>query len=225
MILGPFLEGAQEAGAEAETFYTQGAEIRACLGCLSCWIKNPGECVQKDDMQALYPKIRESDVWVFATPLYWWGMNGPMKNLFDRMMPLGGAKWERIKGRVVPVGPKPPVPGKVVLVSTAGMWGMESFDALVAHMEENAAIVVRDLAGCLLRPQSNVLRPMLDGGAPLGDIFDAAKEAGRQLVTEGSISKETLATVSRDLMPEDAYVQAVNEAMAGMLAAAQGGGA
>ena len=35
--------------------------------------------------------------------------------------------------------------------------------------------------GALLRPESNVLKPMLDAGAPLGDILDAAREAGDSL--------------------------------------------
>jgi len=172
-------------------------------------------------MQALYPKIRAADVWVFAGPLYWWGMPGPMKNLVDRLMPLGGTKWERHDGRILAVGPKPPVPGRVVLVSTGGMWSMEVFDALLAHVREIAAGVRREFAGALLRPQANVLRPMAEGGA-LTDILDAARAAGRQLVADGRISATTLETVGRALMPEEVYVQTVNDVFAQILAAQRG---
>jgi hypothetical protein len=48
-------------------------------------------------------------------------------------------------------------------------------------------------------------------GAPIGDILEAAKEAGRQLVKEGKMSPKTLETVSRELMPLEMYVQIANQ--------------
>ena len=222
LILEPFLEGMRAAGAAAETVYIQGMDIRPCAGEVSCWFGHPGDCYQQDDMQALYPKIRAAEAWVFAAPLYFWGLPGPMKNLVDRLMPLGGARWERHNGRVLAVGPKPPVPGKVVLVSTAGMWGMDAFDALVAHTREIAACLEREFAGALLRPQANVLRPMKDAGAPFDDIWEAAREAGRQLVAQGTMAPATLQAVSRALMPEEVYVQTINDVFGGILAG-QGG--
>jgi hypothetical protein len=52
---------------------------------------------------------------------------------------------------------------------------------------------------------------MKEMAAPLDDIFDAAKEAGRQLVRDGEMSAETLATVSRELMPREMYLQTLND--------------
>jgi len=37
-----------------------------------------------DDYEKLVQLIEEHDVLLFATPLYWYGMSGPMKNFFDR---------------------------------------------------------------------------------------------------------------------------------------------
>ncbi|MBW2037964.1 MAG: hypothetical protein JRI41_10935 [Deltaproteobacteria bacterium] len=51
---------------------------------------------------------------------------------------------------------------------------------------------------------------MMKMGAPLDDIFEAAKEAGRQLVRDGKMASETLATVGRELMPLEMYVRAAN---------------
>lgn len=70
LILNPFLEGAREAGAETELFYASKLKIRPCTGCFSCWDEKPGECVIKDDMQTLYPKLRNADILVLATPVY-----------------------------------------------------------------------------------------------------------------------------------------------------------
>jgi len=86
-ILTPFLEGMKEAGAEVELFYTKKLKIKPCQGCFNCWLKTPGVCSQRDDMDMLRPKLEEADVWVLATPLYVDGMTGPMKNLLDRIIP------------------------------------------------------------------------------------------------------------------------------------------
>ncbi|MGR3765679.1 flavodoxin family protein [Rossellomorea sp. NS-SX7] len=37
-----------------------------------------------DDYEELVRLIEEHDILLFATPLYWYGMSGPMKNFFDR---------------------------------------------------------------------------------------------------------------------------------------------
>ena len=58
-----------------------------------------------------------------------------------------------------------------------------------------------EFAGALLRPHGPALKGMLEGGAPVDDIFEAAKEAGRQLVKDGKMSDETLKVVSRELLP------------------------
>lgn len=222
LILQPFLEGLKEAGAEVEVVYTSRRDIRPCTAQGLCWFGHPGDCYIQDDMQDLYPLIRAADLWVLAVPLYWFGMPGPLKNLVDRLMPLGGATWERRNGRVLAIGPKPAVPGKVVLISTAGFWGMEVFEPLVGHVREIAASLQREFAGSLLRPHANALRPMLEAGT-LGDIIDAARDAGRQLAIQGVISPATLATVGRTLMPEEAYVQTVNGVFGQMLAAQSAG--
>jgi hypothetical protein len=52
---------------------------------------------------------------------------------------------------------------------------------------------------------------MLEMGAPIGDVFEAAKEAGRQLVKEEKMLQETLDIVSRELLPREMYIQISNQ--------------
>lgn len=63
-------------------------EIKPCLGCFSCWTKTPGECVIKDDMQTLYPKIEAADIIIESFPLYFFGMSGAVKTMTDRCLPF-----------------------------------------------------------------------------------------------------------------------------------------
>jgi hypothetical protein len=68
-----------------------------------------------------------------------------------------------------------------------------------------------EFAGALLRPHGEAMSILLGMGEAIGDIFEAAKEAGRQLVKEQKMSPETLDIVSRDLLPRDMYIQMVNQ--------------
>ena len=205
MILNPFLEGLKEAGADVEVFYTRRLLIGPCNGDMSCWFVNPGICGQKDDMQMLLPKFKEADVIVWASPVYYAGVTGPLKNLMDRQLPI------HTQGEL---GPKRQ---KIVLVSTCGAWELSMFDPLLAQMK---ALYTRpdgssDFAGALLRPMAEGVKEMVKAGETglVEGVFRAAKEAGRQLVKDGRISEELQNAVSRELMPRDAYYKAAQMMM------------
>ncbi len=210
-ILNPFLEGMKEAGAKVDLFYTRKLNIKPCTGEFNCWFKTPGECYIDDDMKLLYPKIEEADVIVFASPLYVDGVSGPMKNLFDRMLPGIQPFVELRDGRSRHPVRGTPKNQKMVLVSNCGFWEMENFNPLIVHMEAFCKNASFEFAGALLRPHGEAIQSMLEMGAPIGDIFEAAKDAGRQLVKEGRILQETLDIVSRELLPREMYIQFGNQ--------------
>lgn len=211
LILNPFLEGMREAGAEVELFYTKKLKINPCQGEFNCWLKTPGKCWQKDDMAMLMPKLGEADVWVLATPLYVYGMTGPMKNLIDRIIPLVQPFFELRDDHIRHPAREGTKRGKMVLVSNCGFWEMDNFDALLVHVKALCKNGNREFAGALLRPQGPALRPMLEIGGLVEDVVEAAREVGRQLVRDGKISTETLNTVSRELMSREDYIQVANQ--------------
>lgn len=81
-----FKKGATEAGNEVEKISLSGKNINFCKGCLSC--QETQKCVIKDDANEIVEKIKNSDVIVFATPIYFYEMSGQMKTLLDRTNPL-----------------------------------------------------------------------------------------------------------------------------------------
>jgi multimeric flavodoxin WrbA len=205
LILNPFLEGMKEAGAEVELFYARKLNIGPCNGDMSCWFKNPGVCGQKDDMQMLRPKLADADVIVWASPVYYSGITGPLKNIMDRQLPIHV------------LGQMSPKKQKAVLVSTCSAWELSTFDPLLLHIN---AVYSKpdggsDFAAALLRPMAEGMSEMIKAGETglVEGIFQAAKDAGRQFVKDGRVSKETQAIISRPLMPRDAYNKAA-EAMA-----------
>ena len=210
LILNPFLEGMKEAGAEVELFYTSKLDVKPCLGCFDCWLKTPGRCVQRDDMDWLLPKMNEADLWVFATPLYVDGVTGPMKGMMDRLLPSIQPIIEIRKGRCRHPR-RDGEGGKLVLVSNCGFWEMENFDPLLVHMRALCENASRDFAGALLRPHGEALQEMAEQGLPVvGEVFQAARKAGREIVELGSIGEDTLQTVGQELMPKEAYFQMAN---------------
>lgn len=78
--------GAKDAGHEVELISLKGKEIGFCIGCLTCLEK--GSCVLPDDVAEIMAKVKEAEVIVYATPIYYYEMSGQMKTLLDRLNPL-----------------------------------------------------------------------------------------------------------------------------------------
>jgi len=211
VILNPFLDGMREAGAEVEILYTKKLKIKPCQGEFNCWLKTPGECFQKDDMDIVRPKMFDADIWILATPLYVDGMSGPMKNLLDRIIPGAQPFFELRDGHIRHPGRGETRHRKMMLVSNCGFWELDNFDALVVHAKAICKNANMEFAGALLRPHGPALKGMLQSGASVHDVLTAAREAGRQLIQDGKISPDTLSTVSRELLPRDTYIRIVNQ--------------
>jgi multimeric flavodoxin WrbA len=212
LILDPFLEELKTEGADIELYYLRKLRINPCQGEFGCWTKTPGKCIQQDDdMKTLLPKIQQADIIVFATPLYVDDMAGPLKNLFDRMLPIIEPFFELREGhcRHPPRQGKPHT--KAVLVSNCGFWEMDNFDPLVIHMKAICKNTSWTYAGALLRPHGSTLNYMLRHGYLAQDVVDTAKNAGKELARNGEMNEETLKVVSRELVPLEMYVELVNQ--------------
>ncbi len=84
-----FLAGMAEAGRhEVRHFYPIDMNIAHCRGaaCMACGGDGgTAGCIVQDDMQAVYPALREANVVVVATPMFWGYMTSQLKTLFDRL--------------------------------------------------------------------------------------------------------------------------------------------
>ena len=80
------VQGAQDAGHQAELISLKGKTLNFCIGCLSC--QKTQKCVINDDAVWIAEKVKDADTLVFATPIYYYEMSGQLKTLLDRMNPL-----------------------------------------------------------------------------------------------------------------------------------------
>jgi multimeric flavodoxin WrbA len=209
-ILSPFLRGMADAGAEVTLYHLDQQKIKPCRGCLGCWFRTPGRCRQRDDMDEILPEVAASDALVLATPLYVDGMSGVMKTFLDRCIPLLEPFFVVVDNHCRHDRRPEYREGKVVLVSVAGFTELDNFDPLVAHVRAACLNLRREYAGALLRPIANSIDEIREAGVSIADVIAACWQAGVELVRDGAMKPETLARVSRELLPRGSYIKAIN---------------
>lgn len=97
-LVKKFTEGAQSVGNTVTEFFLDKMDIRGCKGCFSGHSSRECPCVQKDDMAKIYPAVRECDVIVLATPLYYWNMSGQIRTAIDRLFALEEGDGNLLRG-------------------------------------------------------------------------------------------------------------------------------
>lgn len=119
LLVAEFARGAREAGHSVDVVDVATLDIAPCTGCVACGYEGP--CAQSDDMDALRAGILSSDMLVFATPLYYYGMTAQLKTVIDRFCSANSS----ITGRRL----------RSALLTVA--WNADSwtFDALEAHYD------------------------------------------------------------------------------------------
>ncbi|MCP4725149.1 MAG: flavodoxin family protein [bacterium] len=80
-ILGRMIEGIK--GSVVDHAVLRELEINNCIGCAKC--REESVCSFEDDMTGLRKSIEDSDILVFASPVYWCDVTGLMKTFIDRL--------------------------------------------------------------------------------------------------------------------------------------------
>ena len=78
--------GAKDAGNEVEFISLKDKDLRFCRGCLAC--QKTYKCVIRDDMDTMIEKVRDAQVIIYATPIYYYELSGQLKTFLDRCNPL-----------------------------------------------------------------------------------------------------------------------------------------
>ena len=90
LLLDEALRGAKSQGAEVEKIVVDKLKISPCKEYLGCF--RDGNCVIRDDMDAIYPKLLEADVVIIASPMFFYGLSAQAKALIDRCQALWARK-------------------------------------------------------------------------------------------------------------------------------------
>jgi multimeric flavodoxin WrbA/putative sterol carrier protein len=196
LMLNSLIEGMRQAGAEVELVNLREKKVRYCQGCFSCWTKTPGVCIHKDDMTGeLFPKWIESDLAIYASPLYHFHVNAHMKTFIERTLPMlepylvpgaDGATHHPLRYEKFPAA---------VFLSVAGFPEMKIFDQLSSW----ARYIYKDgLRAEIYRPAAELL------ATPMGkrkgrEILQATAQAGKELVGNGAVSSQTMEAITQPM--------------------------
>jgi multimeric flavodoxin WrbA len=95
-----FLKGLSINGKnDIVEFYANDVNVRACQGCLTCAKRGDVRCAIEDDMQKIYSAFADSNIVVWATPMYWGYMTSQLKTILDRMEALASGPPENWRGK------------------------------------------------------------------------------------------------------------------------------
>ena len=79
-----FAEGAGKRH-EVELISVADCDVHPCIGCNSCYTSEGHRCFRDDDMQEIYDRLKQADVLVVASPVYFYGISAQLKAVIDRL--------------------------------------------------------------------------------------------------------------------------------------------
>lgn len=91
ILLKAFLSEAERLGARTEYLDVAAKNITPCQECGVCDTK--GLCPIDDNMQGVYPLLRQADIIVLATPIFFYGATAQIKALIDRSQALWARRY------------------------------------------------------------------------------------------------------------------------------------
>ena len=155
-----FADAASGHGHAVQSIRVPALDIAPCDGCDQCWETPAVPCAIRDDMDAVYPLLRASDVLVFATPVHFFCWSAPLKTLVDRLYCLSPVHKRNLKGKLS------------VLLATAADGNPKAFAGLRATYR-----LVADYMGW--KQLGEVLVPAVDAAGDIArtDRFLAKAEA------------------------------------------------
>lgn len=137
LLADEFIRGAKEAGHDVFRFDAAFEKLSPCIACDKC---KDGEhrCIYHDAMEKLNPELIASDVIVFVTPLYYFGISAQLKTVIDRFYLVNDSL--RIRTR------------KAFLLAACADDERRVMDALVSHYETMLDYLKWESTGILLAP-------------------------------------------------------------------------
>ena len=80
-----YKKAAEAAGHEVTLVNVARKKVAGCMACGYCRGKGNGACIQKDDMQELFPLMNEAEVLVLAAPIYYFTLCAQIQAPVQRM--------------------------------------------------------------------------------------------------------------------------------------------
>jgi multimeric flavodoxin WrbA len=166
LLLDQAIAGMESLGVEAEKIVVDRMKIAPCreyYGCL-----RDGNCVIRDDMDAVYPKLLESDIVVVASPIFFYALSAQVKALIDRCQALWARKY------VLEQSP-PGSNRKGAFIAVGATQGRQLFDGSVLTIKYFFQAIGAKYAGDLLIRGIDKKGEIKDHPTALSEAFELGK--------------------------------------------------
>ena len=157
---------------EVESYSIRGKKFGGCVMCQNC--QEDGECIIKDDFQALRDKWIDADVIIYSVPVYHMGMPAQLKAFIDR---LGNSMFGRYKDNFKSEDATLPRSLKTIATITQGTHVFSGQEHTITQMINHALIM-----GCV--PVTGDMWESYIGVGGWTNTLEG-RNALEQLVTEG----------------------------------------
>ncbi len=84
LLVQAFAEGARKEN-DLSVISVADVKVNPCDGCNACFSSEGNSCIQKDDMDLIYRRLKEADTLVIASPVYFYGISARLKAIIDRL--------------------------------------------------------------------------------------------------------------------------------------------
>ena len=112
-------------------------KIAGCLACEFCHTKGNGACIQKDDMQELYPLMKEAEVLVLAAPIYYFTLCAQIQAPIQRMYCVNApAKVKKMALLMSSYSPNVYDGATAEFRDICNFWGVENMGTVTAKINE-----------------------------------------------------------------------------------------
>lgn len=210
-LIDQLFMGAKDSGATCEIINLASMKITPCSGCQRCQAPDSYlHCVyeNKDDVLEIFNRMRESDLIVFATPVYVFSMSGKMKTFLDRLHSTGNAEEFKVtKQGLFFHDVNRDICGKpfVTLVCCDNLES-ETTKNVVEYFKTYARFMEAKNAGVLIRTTGAATGhgtdPEKEKKFPkILEVYQAYHQAGKELALNGKISRKTQKKANQIIIP------------------------
>ncbi|MBQ6731893.1 MAG: flavodoxin family protein [Paludibacteraceae bacterium] len=132
-----FKKAAESAGHDVTLVNVSKKKIAGCLACEYCHGKGNGACVQKDDMQELYPLMAETEALILASPIYYFTLNAQIQAPIQRMYCVNSpAKVKKMALLCSSYSPNVYDGATAEFRDICNYWGVENLGCVTAKVDE-----------------------------------------------------------------------------------------
>jgi multimeric flavodoxin WrbA len=221
IMVSALVKGAAEAGAEVVNIFLAEKKIDYCKACKACWFKSPGKCVIEDDMADIIGLIKDTDIRVLATPLYFDNISSLLKVFMDRMMVTVSPYWGKDREgecRHLTTGMSP----QLVMIANCGYPERSHFQVISQWIKRHARNLNTEVIAEIYASQGAIFGiKESEVGTIVSQYLKALETAGKEIATNKQLTTETMARLEQKFIPDEIYIQEVKKYVDGMLGAAR----